>query len=54
MTSRKKIKSVRGNKRFPKIGWIQSCYYCLIPTSQFMIVEKKKVYSCKSCQKNNN
>lgn len=46
-----KLISVRGNKQFPKEGWIQSCYFCLIPKSKFTIVDKYKIYACNSCQK---
>lgn len=50
-------KSVRGDRTFPKIGWIQSCFFCLIPTSKFVFytwqTKTYKIYCCTHCKKTN-
>ena len=40
----------------PHIGWFKPCYYCLITTSKYVILDyrmvKFKLYVCNTCNKN--
>ena len=49
-----KCSLTKKNLKFPDKGWIKPCYSkdCTIPTSRFIVINKKyKYYFCSNCQK---